>query len=183
MAPARMTSQQETDFAGLNVDFEREGFFGQIVRQLSKSLQDIVGLAEAEGFMALAASHIGDDISEKYRKSLNVPALSQEQLSAVLVDLKGRIGGQFEIEYEDDSVIVLRNSACPFGAGVHGHPALCMMTTNVFGRIAANSMGYAHVNIDKAIANGDSHCRVVVHLKPPQDAPQSGKEFFGPGSG
>jgi len=183
MGTVRTVTPQTKTLADTSVDFDKTGFFGQIVRQLATSLQNIVGLAEAEAFVALVASELGDDINKRYCDSLAVPKLPDHLISAVLVDLKRRIGGSFKVEFEDNDVIVLRNSSCPFGSQVVGRPALCMMTTNVFGRITANTTGYAYVNIDKAIANGDNHCRVVVHLRPPQESPSDGKEFFGQPAG
>lgn len=47
---------------------------------------------------------------------------------------------------------MLGNRACPFGDKVIGHPALCMMTSNVFGSIAADNLGYAKVVVEEAIA-------------------------------
>jgi len=41
-----------------------------------------------------------------------------------------------------------------------------MMTSNVFGRIAADNTGYAAVEIEDAIARGDANCRVIVYLTP-----------------
>jgi hypothetical protein len=40
-----------------------------------------------------------------------------------------------------------------------------MMTSNVFGSIAAENLGYAKVELQQTIAQGDPGCRVVVYLK------------------
>ncbi len=56
---------------------------------------------------------------------------------------------------------------------------MCMMTSNVFGTIAAQNLGYARVDLDKTIANGDKECRVVVHLKPAEKSQQRiGREYY-----
>ncbi|SDU15823.1 diguanylate cyclase [Stappia sp. ES.058] len=60
------------------------------------------------------------------------------------------MGGR--VESIDGDEIVLVNSRCPFAEQVKGRPSLCMMTTNVFGRIVATANGYAHVEIVEAIA-------------------------------
>jgi hypothetical protein len=53
------------------------------------------------------------------------------------------------------------------------------MTSNVFGVIAAENLGYAKVELQQTIANGDSGCRVVVHLKPTAGAQKAeGREYF-----
>jgi hypothetical protein len=76
---------------------------------------------------------------------------------------------------------VLGNRACPFGDQVIGRPALCMMTSNVFGSIAADHLGYARVELQETIAQGSAGCRVVVHLdRPPGDVAVDGIEYFKP---
>jgi hypothetical protein len=62
---------------------------------------------------------------------------------------------------------------------VKGRQALCMMTSNVFGLITAENLGYARVVIEESIAQGHAGCRVVVHLRPSLDADkQAGQEYF-----
>lgn len=167
-----------TELARTSVRLEKSDFFNEVIRELSGSLQDIVGLAEAEGFITLVASRIAQRINNDYKSALKLEHIPKDVLADVLVDLKRRIEGQFFVEYEDDKVIILRNKRCPFGDKVIDRPALCMMTTNVFGRIAADSAGYARVDIDKAIARGDSECRVIVHLAPAEEPDERSKEFF-----
>ncbi len=43
-----------------------------------------------------------------------------------------------------------------------GRPSLCMMTSNVFGVIAAENLGYAKVALTETIALGAPGCRAVV---------------------
>ena len=78
--------------------------------------------------------------------ALNVSSLKREQISAALVDLKQRIKGNFSIVSEDDDKIVLQTTSCPFEDKVVGRPSLCMMTSNVFGTITAENLGYAIVD-------------------------------------
>jgi len=122
---------------------------------------------------------MGDEINRTYKSALAVSSLSREQVAEVLVDLKRRIQGDFYVIEEDDDKIVLGNRACPFGEKVIDRPTLCMMTSNVFGSIAADNLGYSKVVIEQAIARGDAGCRVVVYLKPTQEAQSSsGREYF-----
>ena len=86
------------------------------------------------------------------------------------MDLKRRIQGDFYVIEEDDEKIVFGNRACPFAEKVVGRPAMCMMTSNVFGGIAAENLGYAKVVLEETIAEGDPGCRVVVYLKPTPEA-------------
>jgi predicted ArsR family transcriptional regulator len=155
---------------------ERDVFLRQLVRELSGSLQDVVGIAEASGYISIVGQAIGEQINDQYCSALSLERLSRADVAQVLVDLKRRIQGDFYIIEENEDRIVLGNRACPFGEFVAGRPAPCMMTSNVFGHIAAENLGYARIEIDQAIARGDSQCRVTVHLRPQEDA--TGREYF-----
>ena len=52
-----------------------------------------------------------------------------------------------------------------FAEQVIGRGALCMMTSNVFGTIAAQNLGYGKVALEETFAKGDGRCRVVLYLK------------------
>lgn len=162
----------------LPIPLERDVFLRTLIRELSGTLQDVVGMEEASGFISVVGQRVGDQINESYRQALKVSSLSREQVARVLVDLKQRIQGDFFIVEESDDKIVLGNRACPFAEKVIGRPALCMMTSNVFGVIAAQNLGYSKVAIEQSIALGDAGCRVVVYLNPtPEAAGASGREY------
>jgi hypothetical protein len=80
---------------------------------------------------------------------------------------------------EDEERIVLGNRACPFADKVLDRPSLCMMTSNVFGVITAENLGYAKVVVEQAIARGDPGCRVVIYLHPTSESEAAdGREYF-----
>jgi predicted ArsR family transcriptional regulator len=163
----------------LAIPLERDVFLRTLIRELSGTLQDVVGLAEAAGFVSVVGQRVGDQINHDYKAALEVSGLDRSQVAEVLVDLKRRIRGDFYVIEEDEEKIVLGNRACPFAEKVLGRPAMCMMTSNVFGVIAAENLGYAKVELQQTIANGDSGCRVVVHLKPTAGAQKAeGREYF-----
>ena len=171
--------QDRSQVATLDVPLERDVFLRTLLRHLAGTLQEVVGLDEASGFVSVVGQRIGEEIDTAYKSALSVDQLTREQVADVLVDLKRRIQGDFFILEEDDEKIVLGNRACPFAEKVAGRPALCRMTSNVFGSIAAQNLGYAKVAIEQAIARGDSGCRVVVYLKPTDAAEASeGREYF-----
>lgn len=164
----------------LEVPLERDLFLRTLLRHLSGTLQDVVGLDEAEGFVSVVGQRMGEEIDAAYRQALGTERLSREQVAAVLVDLKRCILGDFYLIEQDDQKIVLGNRACPFGDKVIGRPSLCMMTSNVFGTIAADNLGYAAVAIEQAIARGDAGCRVVVHIQPAEEhAAQRSRVYVG----
>ena len=163
----------------LSLPLERDVFLRTLLRHLAGTLQNVVGLEEASGFISVVGQEMGDEINRGYKGALGVDSLTREQVADVLVDLKRRIQGDFFVIEQDDNKIVLGNRACPFAEKVIGRPALCMMTSNVFGGIAAENLGYAKVVIEEAIARGDEGCRVVVHLKPTLEAEAAaGREYF-----
>jgi hypothetical protein len=145
---------------------------------LAGTLQDVVGLEEAAGFVSIVGQRIGDQINLSYRDALGAEVLSRKQVADVLVDLKKRIKGDFFVIEQSDEKIVLGNRTCPFGDKVVGRPAMCMMTSNVFGVIAAQNMGYAKVALEETIATGAPGCRVVVYLKHHPDDNVDGREYF-----
>lgn len=147
-----------------DVPLERDAFLRTLVRHLTGSLEDVIGLEEASGFVALVGQEMGEQIGDMYRDALALPRLNAEQVAAVLVDLKRRIKGDFYVVEQNDERIVLGNRMCPFGDLVRDRKALCMMTSNVFGAITARELGYARVELQETIAEGADGCRVVVHL-------------------
>lgn len=175
-------SSVETPDASLRdlpVPLNRDVFLRTLLRELAGTLQDVVGLEDASGFISVVGQRIGDQMNQDYKQALAVHSLNREQVAAVLVDLKRRIEGDFYILEESDEKIVLGNRACPFAEKVLERPALCMMTSNVFGSIAADNLGYSKVFLDKTIARGDGLCRVVVYLKPTEESEAAdGREYF-----
>lgn len=164
----------------LDVPLERDIFLRTLLRELAGTLQEVVGLDDASGFVSVVGQSMGRQMDRDYRAALGVTRLSREQVADVLVDLKARIQGAFYVVEEDDEKLVLGNSACPFAEKVIGRPALCMMTSNVFGSIAAENLGYAKVELRKTIATGGAGCEVVVHLRPTEAADAApGREYFG----
>ena len=163
----------------LSLPLERDLFLRTLIRELAGTLQEVVGLDEASGFISVVGQKVGDWMNESYKAGLQVSNLTRQQVGAVLVDLKRRIQGEFYIIEESDEKIVLGNRACPFAEKVVSRPALCMMTSNVFGVIAAENLGYSKIVLEETIAEGHAGCRVVVYLKPTPEAEHArGREYF-----
>lgn len=152
------------DISKLEIPLERDKFLRELLRQLSGTLQDVVGLDEAQGFITVVGHSMGMSINNDYQTALNVNNLTREQVSIVLADLKQRIQGDFHIISENPDKLVFQGKTCPFAEKVIGRPSLCMMTSNVFGTIASQNLGYAKVSLEETIARGAKSCRVVVHL-------------------
>ncbi len=177
MAPSTKTALPHV--SELPIPLERDVFLRTLIRELAGTLQDVVGLEEASGFVSVVGQKVGDWINDQYKAALDVSNLTRRQVADVLVDLKRRIQGDFYVIEESDDKIVLGNRACPFANKVAGRPALCMMTSNVFGVVAAENLGYAKVVLEETIARGDAGCRVVIHLKATPGAEKAkGREYF-----
>ena len=161
------------------VPLERDVFLRSLIRELAGTLEEVVGLEEARGYISVVGGAIGDAIERDYKAALKVSSLDRAQVTRVLVDLKRRIRGDFYVISEDDEKIVLGNRACPFAEKVLGRRSMCMMTSNVFGSIAANNLGYAKVELRETIAEGHGGCRVVVYLRPTDEAlAADGREYY-----
>ena len=164
----------------LDVPLNRDVFMRNLIRELAGSMESMIGLEEASGFISIVGRRIGQEIDRDFREAFGVEKLDLEQVAAVLVELKRRIDGGFRVVSVDDSKIVFANTDCPFGDKVVDRPSMCMMTSNVFGTITADNLGYARVDIEKSIAAGDGECRVVVHLQPGAEAQGvAGRAYFG----
>jgi len=163
----------------IDIPLQRDLFLRNLIRELSGLLQDVVGLEEASGFISVVGQNIGHQINDSYKQALKIDRLNQEQVSQVLQDLKQRIQGDFYIIEADANKVIFGNRVCPFGDKVENRPSLCMMTSNVFGTIAAENAGYAKVVLEETIARGDGGCRVVVYFNATEEAQASeGREYY-----
>lgn len=175
-----MMSAQAPDrtAASLEMPLERDVFLRSLIRELAGTLQNVIGMEDAAGYISVVGVAIGEQMDAAYRSGLAVDRLSRRQVADVLVDLKRRIEGDFHIIEETEDRIVLGNRRCPFGDMVLERPSLCMMTSNVFGHIASENLGYAAVDLEQTIARGDQGCRVVVYLRPADTVPATAREYF-----
>lgn len=168
-----------TPLDALDVPLNRDVFLRTLIRELSGALQDVVGLEDASGFVSIVGKNVGQMLNSDYKAALKVEQLTREQVAAVCVDLKRRIQGDFYVIESDETKIVFGNRACPFAEKVIDRPSMCMMTSNVFGSIAAENLGYAKVELQKTIAQGDGHCRVVLYLQRSGDSEEAkGREYY-----
>src|SRR5690606_31540145 len=83
--------------AQLPVLLERDVFLRTLVRHLAGTLQSVVGLEEASGFVSVVGQEMGEEINREYKQALAVENLSRQQVAEVLVDLKRRIKGDFYV--------------------------------------------------------------------------------------
>jgi predicted ArsR family transcriptional regulator len=164
----------------LPIVLDRDLFLRKLHRHLTGALEDVIGRDEVAGLLSLVAQKLGDDLGASYTAALGVRRMTRADLTMVLVDLKRRIGGDFHVVEESAANLVLEGGVCPFGEEVVGRPVMCTMTSNLFGAIVAQHLGYARVVVERSIAAGNEGCRLVVHLEPGDGASQVlGREYFG----
>ncbi len=166
------------------IGFQRESFLRALVVQLAQSVEAVHGPALAEELVAQVGIDVGSQMETEYRlaKNLDISPLTPEQLSDCFVRLKHAIDGDFYPLEITPERIVLANRKCPFGPAVQKAPALCRMTSSVFGGIAARNVGEATVLLEERIAVGDHQCKVVVHLTPVDDD-EPGHRYRAPSAG
>jgi anti-sigma regulatory factor (Ser/Thr protein kinase) len=161
----------DLDEAGVDGSFGSESFLRALVVQLSQAVESTAGPDVGEEVVTQVGLAVGGQMEAAYRAVRRLTdALSGEQIADCLVQLKHAIHGRFRVAEITDDRIVLDNTNCPFGEAVRKAPALCRMTSSVFGGIAArNSPDGAAVVLEERIAVGDAGCRVVVYLGTPPD--------------
>jgi len=173
------TATKNVSISELDFPLNRDVFLRTLIRELAGTLQEVVGVSETAGFISVVGQAMGQQINADYKSSLGVTQLSRQQVEDVLIDLKTRIQGDFYIIESDDEKIVLGNRQCPFAEKVKDREPMCMMTSNVFGSISADNLGYAKVVLNETIARGDAECKVTVYLKDiAEAAQQEGREYF-----
>jgi len=146
--------------------FGRESFLRALIVQLAQAVDEQVGPAAAESAVAQVGADVGGQMELEYREAKQIVGrMTPEQIGDCYVRLKHAIDGEFSVEEATPERIVLVNTRCPFGDAVQRAPALCRMTSSVFGGIAArNSDSGATVLLEERIAIGDPQCRVVVRF-------------------
>lgn len=164
--------------AHADIGLDQTTFFKTMLRELSGTIEEVVGVERASGYIATVGSAVADWLNAAYHAELGQSEFDVQRLAHVFVDLKDRIDGGFYIKSITADEITLGNSRCPFGDAVLGRPSLCMMTSNVFGRIAAENQGYARVRLDRTIAQGHGECDVVVSLRAESDRQPHEREYY-----
>lgn len=152
----------------------REPFLVAIVANMANAISLDHGPLAAVDMVGRVGGHIGAEMEKAYRQANGIEGpLTAEQMADLFVGLKKAIEGDFYIIEVTEERIVLGNRRCPFGdAVVRRAPALCQMTSAVFGGIAARNRPNATVALNERIAVGDPGCQVVVELSP-ADQPAS----------
>ncbi|TXN04813.1 transcriptional regulator [Methylobacterium sp. WL103] len=149
-----------------------------IFRALSDTLEETVGSREASGFINLVGLAISEEIEAEYLRAAGTSRLDLRGTVDALIDLKRRMGGDFYVIEETERRVVLGNRRCPFGDLAVRSPAMCIVTSHVFGHMVAESQGYGRVTLADTIARGANGCRIVIDLDP--DAPDDGGQpYFG----
>lgn len=146
-----------TDFA----DFET--FAVAMITQITDMLEDTIGLEDVQGLVNLVAHRLARSLSREMQARKG-ERLDLAEVGGLCCGLKSRIGGRFTVTAHSDQGLELIGTRCPFQDQVKGRESLCLMTSGVFGRIAADNLGHATVTLSEAIARGHDRCVVRIAL-------------------
>ncbi len=136
-------------------------FLGKLITQYAHIHQRAIG-SEAQEYIKQLGIRTGEWLEAYY----NEPTWTPDDYAHSIVDIKNAIGGEFFISEVTADYVVVKSNKCPFGSQVKDAPHLCMMTSSVFGGIAARHFQYGEVNLRQRIALGDPNCEVMIAFKP-----------------
>lgn len=167
LEPPRRPVDPQPDLAEAgNEGFGREVFLRALVVELARTVERTQGPTIAEEVISHVGNTIGAQMEREYRAARAVTdRLTPKQIADCYVRLKAAIEGDFYVIEASTDRIVMGNRRCPFGHTVRHSPALCQVTSSVFGGIAARNTGQALVRTDERIAVGDPECRVTILLR------------------
>ena len=141
-----------------------------------------VSCSTLEGFIQQIVLNSSETLEQLYRSGKDIHGvLTMEEYGRLLLELKNSIGGKFEIIERNEEILRLKTTRCPFGSTVEAAPALCHMTSSIFGGIAARNYGYAKVELKRRIALGSDHCDICIHRDPKRAESVIGDEYFSDG--
>ncbi len=92
---------------------DRDVFMRTLIRELAGTLEHVIGVEDASGYISVVGATVGESIDGAYRKALHVAQLDRGQVAEVLVDLKRRIAGDFYI------IDATEGASCSGTARVH----------------------------------------------------------------
>jgi DNA-binding NtrC family response regulator len=156
-----------------------QSFIVQAIRVAQVDCADRGDFGDHVARVGLAASSCLEEVARRHRGHSG--PVNADQYADLIVDIKNRIGGQFERVPGEAGSIRVVSHRCPFGCMVEDAPELCRMTSSVFGAIAARNFGYAKVQLHRRIAARDGLCDIRVHLDREAAASHPGDEYYSEG--
>lgn len=79
----------------LDIPLERDSFLRILIRELSGTLEEVVGIENASGFISTVGQVVGEQLNIMYKSALNASSLGREQVARFL---RGRFRGVYEAE-------------------------------------------------------------------------------------
>ena len=159
-------------------ELTQDRFLKAMLGAMSSTLQDVVGTEQASGYFASVATVMAEWLNQVYHAQIGMDDFDVEQLARVFVDLQRRIDSGFVVRSIEPDRIVLTNTHCPFGNEILGRSSMCVVTSNIFGRIAAENCGYARVTLQRTLADGQGSCDVVISFGQTGHVGANTNEYF-----
>lgn len=170
---------QDVPYEELPLDLNRDLFMRLLITNFAHVIENLINSDMAETYVMQVGLSMGKQLEDVYKAAFGVEDLELEQYARVIVDLKRHIHGRFYLVEATPERVTTKTTTCPFEGIVQNSPSLCMMTSSVFGGMAARNFDYAKVELKERIALGHAGCTVVVHLKrTPESEAAEGKECF-----
>ncbi|MFN3430641.1 MAG: methanogen output domain 1-containing protein [Candidatus Sericytochromatia bacterium] len=170
---------QEVPYDEIPLELNRDLFMRLLITNFAHVIENLINSDMAESYVMQVGLSMGKQIEEVYKAAFDTDDFDLEQYARVIVDLKRHIHGRFYLVEATPERVVTKTTSCPFESIVKNAPSLCMMTSSVFGGIAARNFDYAKVELKERIALGHAGCTVVVHLqRTPESEAAEGQEYF-----
>lgn len=160
------------------VSLTRESFLLQLLQHLRDCHDAVLGDALSDAFMAKVGQSVGEALEAEYKARLRIHRpFTVDEFAEVMVDVKRKIQGVFQIVSKSPEKVELRATRCPFQV-TGGPPSFCRIGTSVFGGMAARNFGYGKVVLHRSLAAGDPECRITVYLqRTPAAEAEEGYEY------
>lgn len=144
--------------------FGRESFMLELIAHLSKLTDFLFGNHLGREYIVAIGLQMGEAIDERFKRFHRISGrLSLDQYASLVVNLKQSIGGDFYLVEKASNKVVVASNTCPFGGIITKAPNLCMITSGVFGGIAALNFGFGKVVLRKRIGLGEPRCEVCIY--------------------
>jgi len=153
----------------------------EVITHFSKLTDFLFGNHLGREYIVATGMQMGQIIDEKFKRFHKLSGfLNLEQYAALVVNLKQSIGGDFYLVEKTSNKVVVAANTCPFGNIITRASNLCMITSGVFGGIAALNFGFGKVSLRKRIGLGESQCEVCVYLENDGESAQADGIIYTP---
>jgi signal transduction histidine kinase len=148
----------------------RESLMLQLITHLSKLTYSLFDDHFSREYIMAASLRMAQAIDKKCKEAYgNDDHLSLEQFINLQLSTSDKL---FHLTEKAENKVVVCSNTCPFEKIINEVPNLCMVTSAIFGGIAALNFGFSKVSLRKQIVLGDSCCEVCIYVKNDEESAQ-----------